>query len=504
MVAYYQIQGGSYVPTFKALLLCVVLLVCFLLAACQPTPAEPIVVNKNKDLVEEVQSQPSPSAADESHKLRNIVLPDGHYTYSSQNEAASLTINVDADIVKPQADKMPLARVKPLEFSQEMVTGMFNYLYPDEKPSLPRTQLTKDEIQDQILSLKRLLSKGKIDGDPIKEEDKDYFNQRISELEKDYETAPEETPPLVVSDGTLQKVDQNDLSFYELDVRLSDFNWLRISVGYEQDFLPVWYCKTESNFTTDGMVQFDVDDELPEAVQKHLKLPLSDAIAMADGFFKAAGFDDIKLFASYLADNHGTGHVDDNWDPASEYAYKLFYTHTVNGVPVSCHMSGGSSGDYALPWFYESMVFTVSDDGIVMIEWIEPCAVTEIIEDDVDLIDFDQAVSAFENAATFTFGKFVEDSDDVESSATVDIGSIQLNLVRLREKDMPDQKAGLYVPAYVFYGSVKEKTHYKKENETYESYRTSYGGGNDYYPGPLMVIAINAIDGSVINVMDEI
>lgn len=492
------------ITTLKALLLCVVLLIGLMLTACQPTPDKPVIVNKNKDLVEEVINQPSPSIADESHKLKNIAVPDGHYTFTSQNDKASLTINVDAEIVKPIAGKMPMARVKPMEITQQMVTGMFNYLYPDEKPQLPRTQLTKGEIEDQIVHIKKTLSSGKIGDDPISDEDKTHFEQMVSKLEEDLVTAPEKTPDPVISDGTLQKVEENGQSYFELYVNLGEFNWLNIRAKHENDFLPIWYCKTKSVFTTDGMVKFNVDDTLPKAVQKHLTLPLSDAIALTDGFFTAAGIDDVKLFASYLTDNHGTGHVDDNWDPASEYAYKLFYTRTVNGVPVSCHMSDSASSDYTEPWFYESIEFTVTDDGIVGIEWIEPCAVTEIIEDDVDLIDFDQAVSAFENAATYIFGKFVEESDDVESTATVDIDSIQLNLVRLREKDMPDQKAGLYVPAYVFYGSVKEKTHYKKENETYENYRTSYGGGSDIFPGPLMVIAINAIDGSIINVMDEL
>ena len=37
-----------------------------------------------------------------------------------------------------------------------------------------------------------------------------------------------------------------------------------------------------------------------------------------------------------------------------------------------------------------------------------------------------------------------------------------------------------------------------------EGYMTSSGSGNDFYPGPFMVMAINAIDGSIINTMSDV
>jgi hypothetical protein len=408
-------------------------------------------------------------------------------------------------------------------FTQEMVTGMFNYLFPDEKPNLPREQFTKDEIEEQLLNYQRILSKGTMDGDPLSEDSIEFYNQAISDLEKEYETAPEETPALVVSDGTLQKriITRSDISkgadgeriktpvdkdLCELSVGLDEAHlFLRYFENEEDPEANIWYTNTLSTFSTDGMVLISEDFEMPDAVQKSLKLSYKDAVEKADGFFKAAGLDDVMLFAVYLVDNHGTGHVDDNWDPASEYAYKLFYTRTVNGVPVGCHLSGGASSndDYNLPWFYESIDFTISDKGILEIHWMSPCAVTEIIDEDTDLIDFDTAVEKFQSAVTYTYGNYLDLYGDANNSVTVNIDSVQLNLVRLREKDTAGTQSGLYVPAYVFYGYVKQKSTYEDGN-TYEGYMTSAGGGNDFYPGPLMVMAINAVDGSVIDTMKDI
>ncbi len=493
-----------------AVLLAGLLIVCCFTTACQPTPEQPIVVNKNKDLVEEVKSEAVETDAETSSPgyLGNLILPE-RYSFSSENEAASLKISVDAQVDKPEADKMPFARVAPMTLTQDMVTGMFNYLFPDEKPIVPREQFTKSEIEEQILHYKKMISNG-FDGEPLDDEQKADFEQGISDLEKEYETAPEEEPEPVICDGTLQKKEFKEITCYELNAFLSrpdnDIGTnLFIRTGNDMSGMSVWYTNVDSTFSTDGMVRVREDGELPEAARGKLKLTLSEAVAKADGFFEAAGIDDVKLFAAYVVDNHGTGHVDDNYDPASEYAYRLFYTHTVNGVPVSCHESDSASGnEYTEPWFYESIEFTISDDGFLEIQWYEPGTVTEVIEEDAKLIDFDTAMQAFENAVTYTYGQYMDWGEDAQGTVDVSIDNIQLNLIRIREKDKPGEKAGLYVPAYVFYGSVKQKTEYKNEDYVYEGYMTSSGGGNDFYPGPLMVMAVNAIDGSVIDTMKDV
>ena len=45
---------------------------------------------------------------------------------------------------------------------------------------------------------------------------------------------------------------------------------------------------------------------------------------------------------------------------------------------------------------------------------------------------------------------------------------------------------------------------YKNEDYVYEGYKTSSGSGNDFYPGPFVVIAVNAIDGSIIDMMNAV
>lgn len=479
------------------------LVFCCFTTACQPAPSKPAIVNMN-------------GRQAETQKLNEMRLPDGRYTFKSQSE--KLNINVDAKIVKPQADKMPVARVQPMVLSQEMASGIFNYLFPGEKPYLLSDQLTKTEIDDQISSLEKILSLGAKNSDLLSEDLIASYNEQISELEQQYITAPEEKQKPGVSDGTFQR--QNitipvvskgadgkvieasvNKELCELNVGLDGAHlYLKSFLDAAYPDASILYSKTSMMFLTDVMIPISEDFEMPDAVQSNLEPSFSDAVEKADGFFAAAGIDDVKLFAAYYTENPEIGS-----DAPPQYTYKLVYTRTVNGVPVGCHMAGGAYGQYddSAPWCYESIEFLISDKGILDIHWYSPCIVTEVLSDDAALIDFDTAMGQFESAVTQTFGQYV-DSHGVQTSIDVNINSVQLNLVRLREKDAAGRLSGLYVPAYVFYGYVKEKV--TEENGSIsEAYMTSINAYNDSHPPePFMVMAINALDGSTINTMSDI
>ena len=480
-----------------------VLTICCFTTACQPASSKP-------------EAQSNSSVLDGSHTLSSLTLPDGRYTYQSQSD--KLNINVDAKIVKLQANKMPVARVKPMALSQEITTGIFNYLFPGEKPYLLSDQLTKAEIDDQISSIEKLLSLGDKNSSLLSEDQIASYNEQISQLENEFSTAPDEKQQPEASDGTLQrrnitipavskgadgKVIEASVNkeLYELRVGLNGAHlYLQSFADEAYPQTSILYSKTSMMFLTDAMVPLSEDFEMPDAVQNNLKPSFSDAVEKADGFFAAAGIDDVKLFAAYYAENPEVGS-----DDPPQYTYKLIYTRTVNGVPVGCHMSGSASGqgDDSAPWCYESIELLVSDKGILDIHWDSPCTATEVIKDDASLIDFDTAMGQFESAVTQTYGDYV-DMHGNKTSIDVNINSVQLNLVRLREKVSDGTLTGLYVPAYVFYGYVKEKV--TKENGSIsEAYMTSTNAYNDSYPPePFMVMAINALDGSTINTMTDI
>jgi hypothetical protein len=256
----------------------------------------------------------------------------------------------------------------------------------------------------------------------------------------------------------------------------------------------------------DGAVQVYAGDGVPKEAGGNLKMTPDEAIAKADGIFEAAGVGDIVgLFEMYLVDNHGTGHVDNNYDAASTWAYKLYYGRNLNGAPIACHNSETASGDgYNIGWYHESITVIIGDSGFYAISWQSPCEVTEVLTENADIIPFDQAVSAFEqnvkNMYLARANMSMAGSDETKTEIDVNVDEIRLSLVRTREKDRPGERTGLYVPAYVFYGEAIMHT-VSGDGYEYTGYITSEAGGSDFDPGPLAVVAVNAIDGSAIDLL---
>ena len=117
------------------------LLLCAGCAGCQPTPEQEIVVKKDAErMIEQASSE------DNGTLLDSLVIPNGRYSYESTGADGRLHIKVDASIEAPACNNIPIFRVSIGEFSQEVVTDIFNYFFPDEKPYDRVTVQTKLSI----------------------------------------------------------------------------------------------------------------------------------------------------------------------------------------------------------------------------------------------------------------------------------------------------------------------------------------------------------------------
>lgn len=69
-----------------------------------------------------------------------------------------------------------------------------------------------------------------------------------------------------------------------------------------------------------------------------------------------------------------------------------------------------------------------------------------------------------------------------------------MSLLRIKQQNTEGTKAGLYVPVWAFYGTVA-RLYFGEGNEY-----TLINSGGEFLNGPYVVFAINAIDGSIINI----
>ncbi len=476
------------------MLLCVL----FMLTACQPTPEKDIIVNKSEDILDTVASQPP---VESGSKLKDRTFPE-RYTFEAQNENGLLSLKVDAPVILPASGKLPVATMEAAGFSQEEVKGMVRYLYPDELPTDTYYVRTKSDIEENILDYRREIEKWKSSEDERAAEVIAQYEEFIADLETQYDAAPEERPPQTTTDGTFHE----DAKFsLRLDCNSKEHGFLNVISGGRQDNSSLWYvnANVQTNFTLDGAPEVAESFVPGSEYEGKLSLAAADAIAMAEGFLSACGREDVVFMNIFIADDHGTGHVDDYYGPASHYAYKLFFTSAVNGTPVAVHSHHGASsdGEYDIPWMPEWIEFIIGDEGILEIQWHEPGKVTGIVSEDADIIPFEEATERFEANIFQTYAPWCsEEESEYEKDKHMDItvNEIRLGLMRTKQKDKPGQRLGVYVPAYLFYGSAIQTMTSKDSGKTYSMYTNA---SSDLISGPTLVVAINAIDGSVIDIM---
>lgn len=432
------------------------LIIAFSLSACQPTPEQEIVVQKDADrLLEQVQNQ------DYGTQFQQLEIP-ATYTYTASGAEGRLEIMADATVSIPSAQHFPTVRVSSVGFTQEMMYGVVAYLFPDQKPMIRNAEsiFTKDEIEEQILVLKQQLAEKSYDTTEFSDAD---IQARILQLEADYQLAPEKKQDVeaVISDGTMIRGEKNGEAFYILDAFTDKANITVFSATSE-------HCDQDSTFRYStgkayayGLVDAKPLDKAAPTDWGDLTLPYEDAVKLCSDFFDAGQIYDISLAEAYIITDRQTGNTDGIISSAQNYAYYFIYTRTVNDIPVFTDEKAGlSSGDdFALPWAYERITIIVDNDGIQKIEWISPTQTGKTVTADTGLLSFSDVTAAFEKMILTTYEPRAQLGTDgvmEDIEIAIEIDEIQLSFMRIREQNATG-RTGLYIPTWVFYGHVTDK-----------------------------------------------
>ena len=114
-------------------------------AACQKTPESPIVIGKNLDrLLEKAQgtenmsektTQPRTETSEYETNIfiMNLGIPQ-NLKLESISAKGKLLVHTDASIILPQADKMPIARVKMSRLANDTVKRLVEVLFEGARP----------------------------------------------------------------------------------------------------------------------------------------------------------------------------------------------------------------------------------------------------------------------------------------------------------------------------------------------------------------------------------
>ena len=238
---------------------------------------------------------------------------------------------------------------------------------------------------------------------------------------------------------------------------------------------------------TTGSLSIPIDEKtvISDAkVLERLKLTPAQAKQQVEEMLQTAGITDMQICGIYLSDDSDAGLYGNEKKEAQRNAYRFCLYRMVDGVPCGYSKAftdaDDATGAYFGSWNYESFDITVDDTGIVDLSWMSPLSIGEKVVESAALLPFDRIAERFEQQIKNSYA--YQDSGD---SIEVNVYRVSLELMRITEQNSIEK--GLLVPVWNFYAT---KT---KEAEGW----TETTGLN----GPWAVLSINAVDGSVINVV---
>lgn len=515
-----------------------------LTTACQPTPENPIVIQKDLDrLIEAAQSDPEENGVEKQlAETRNALatrlgVPE-RYSIDEAFHQGKLRIIGNALIEVPSVEKVPVVRVTHENFSQEMANTLVDILCSDttmyQRMALP----SKEDVAQQIILLKQQMVV--YDGDEsaqraIQNQIKEFEAfQKIAPDKIVYEVAgPEIKPQPVYNMHTGKQMGenigvniaenpsnyggnvgkyfqiQNNMASDEVIIEENEGGWSVFSPGSRG---ASFYF---SNYATraEGRRYIDIMDvttrPLPNAIAQRFGYTPQDAVADALAFWQSIGLDDVQPYRVrlecefdkatfnevYTRQNDQSPFGDEDvasqyLDRARDIAYSIEFMRSLDGVPISS--DGPSSArletnEFSRVWNYEKMQMTLTSSDILSMYWVSPHRMTEIVTDDSALLSFEAIDAIFRQMFGVVYADTIQkntyDEDELREMR-FELERVRFSLRRVMEQNQVD--FGLLVPVWDFYGTqIAVNTHGHEDRM------------NLHEP---LLLTINAIDGSIIDI----
>jgi hypothetical protein len=176
-----------------------------LLAGCQKTPDQPVVIQKDLEQMiekgmtesESATSAPAETGMDYAALCAHYGVPE---RFLADFTDQGVEVHADIAIELPGTTALPMARVEAARFSQEQVSALWEALCGDTPMYIVPETLDKEHYQETILEFQAQLAMA-TNEDAIRS-----LNSNIDDLKKMYEAAPESIEP-VPCNGTFNKME---------------------------------------------------------------------------------------------------------------------------------------------------------------------------------------------------------------------------------------------------------------------------------------------------------
>ena len=469
------------------------ILLCAALAACQPTPEETIIGQKDGSSLEEKINE----TADANLSATGV---GSHYTYQKSYEQSKNTLTVDAILTGGAENAMPVLNVEDAPFEsgdslKKITEGLFpGYDFYD------RTDLTREELQAEIdkYELRYFRYQNHLDwetGEPLPEgmpsndpgaplttelglmgndaisqlTEEEIFEAYIAELYRRYEAAPtveEMDPPdyqiAVPSDSTIP---QENI--------LARNNGMQYTITFAN-----WNESPGSTLIIDRIDKALPDGiTMPEVLTPAEELRQDEAIqgdlAQIEDCMGSIGVDYLTLYGAYQGDG------------VCRYIYTRQYnTAQEDYVPSYLGMTATDGEGVIMRdlWGPEYMQITTYEGEIYDIYWYNSSKIKEVENENVKLLPWKEVQEIFEQQIDFmltpAMGHRKEEGQRIYFPQPTDItiDRIHLGLTKVLVKDTDEYRL---IPTWNFFGTDNSPNDVVRYEKCY--------------------LTINAIDGSIID-----
>lgn len=458
----------------------VLLLVAMLLslAACRKSEEIVVVPTDAERIVEVALTSPGNAvpAAGEMPESPAIEYAEEHYAFSTTAAEGKLTINADATVRYPASLQLPVARVSAVGFPQEIAKAYFDYFFAGKQPIVYNrgaAVITKQSLRDTIALYEQQIADGTILSQ--QQLTAEEAREEIKRLEKQIPDALDSAPPVELSDGTmlpdLWMNDDDGEPMLVLDAATEQEN-LYIYTPVNADDHVQAYLSYDRNIGAGFYEGFYEAEETAIASNTSIQgmtVTWNDAIQMCKDFFALGGVTDMTVSEAFQLEKNG------------KYAYSFRFVRSVAGVPLAINYEGAAYKGVNTPWSYENASIVIDDGGLFSATWSCPTKTTEIVNPAASVMPFSEIKDIFETMVVEFYKTESVRYDGFQWDYSVTVDNILLSMLRIRDVST-DERVGLYVPAWVFYGQccVDDEPTVKR-------------------PLPRIVFAINALDGTVIN-----
>jgi len=464
------------------------LLAISLLAGCQQTPDNPIVIEKDNDGWQDY------AASEES--IAPIDVPS---TYTANLSLDRLNVVINANIEIPDESTYPVYLVRQRLFTQEEANKIISVLLGDAELYTETNIRTKEFLQQSIDSYAKQLQ-----DEDISDDQREFYKQRITALMAEQESAPDNstltpasrTLEFIPTDDLLgsygEETDDAPLAWTEEAKRRAEADGNTAITGIS--FLPAGKTRLSilNNTETGSSVRFlFANDEDLINTGTLASFSEDEAKQRAKAYLKEMGVEANALNCS--AENNKDGQIS---------SYTVHLCSCIPGTEQE-YITPASVYDAiyeqqtAPPVNQENIFLELSDEGIIGFSWSDPYEIVEKSSDNTKLLSFDEIKQLVESMlpmkTLWAYPGEEQDENIIGRKLTID--KMSLSYMQVRKKS--DLQSRYYIPVWDVIGSMTYQY-----SDTYDP----SGGGfivdeNGERIGfqDCSVLTLNAIDGTIID-----